>query len=75
MLFLLASYYHNFFRRIYNSKPMCGSNNGDPLALILPVPNPVKEKKLTLIFIFILLCGTSKGFMKALKKCEIKNLS
>ena len=54
---------------------MCGNNNGDPLALILPVPNPVKEKKLTLIFIFILLCGTSKGFMKALKKCEIKNLS
>ena len=32
-----------------------------------PVPIPDKEKKLTSIFIFTLLCGASKGFMKALK--------
>ena len=36
--------------------------------LTLPTPIPDKEKKLTEIFIFIsLLCGASKGFMKALK--------
>ena len=33
--------------------------------LTLPVPIPGKEKNLTLIF--ALLCGASKGFMKALK--------
>ena len=62
MLFLLASYYHNFFRRIYNSKPICGNNNGDPLALILPVPNPVKEKKFTFNFYF----HTSLWYLKRL---------
>ena len=31
------------------------------------VPIPDKEKKLTEIFIFTLLCGASKGFMNALK--------
>ena len=35
--------------------------------LTLSIPIPDEEKKLTLIFIFILLCGASKGFMKALK--------
>ena len=35
--------------------------------LTLPVPIPDKEKKLSQIFIFALLCGVSKGFMKALK--------
>ena len=34
-----------------------------------------KKKKLTEIFIFTLLCGASKGFMKAFKKCENKNLN
>ena len=31
------------------------------------VPTPVEEKKLSSIFIFLLLFGTSKGFMNALK--------
>ena len=35
--------------------------------LTLPVPVPDEEKKLRKMFIFTLLCGTSKGFMKALK--------
>ena len=34
---------------------------------ILNVPIPDKVKKLSQIFIFTLLCGASKGFMKALK--------
>ena len=37
------------------------------IQLTLPAPIPDKEKKLTQIFIFTLLCGASKGFMKALK--------
>ena len=35
--------------------------------LTLCVPIPDEERKLTSIFIFTLLCGGSKGFMKALK--------
>ena len=35
--------------------------------LILAIPILDEEKKLRSIFIFILLCGASKGFMKALK--------
>ena len=35
--------------------------------LPLPVPIPDEEKKLTEIFIFTLLCGALKGFMKAFK--------
>ena len=35
--------------------------------LTLPVPIPDEEKKLSCIFIFALLCGASKGFMKALR--------
>ena len=35
--------------------------------LTLPVPIPDEEKKLSEIFIFILLCGASKSFMTALK--------
>ena len=35
--------------------------------LTLSVPIPDEDKKLTYIFIFTLLCGASKGFMKALK--------
>ena len=38
--------------------------------LTLPVPIPDKEKKLSQIFIFTLLCGTSEGFMKALKATQ-----
>ena len=55
------------------------------LVLTVPVPIPDEEKKLTWIFIFVLLCGTSKDFMKALKaflksfqapqRSENKNLS
>ena len=41
--------------------------------LTLPVQIPDKEKKLSQIFTFTLLCGASKGFMKAL--CENKNLT
>ena len=33
----------------------------------LPVPIPDEEKNLSEIFIFTLLCGASKGFIKALK--------
>ena len=35
--------------------------------LTVPVPIPDKGKKLTQIFMFTLLCGASKGFMKALE--------
>ena len=35
------------------------------LTLLVPIPD--KDKKLSQIFIFTLLCGASKGFMKALK--------
>ena len=35
--------------------------------LTIPVPIPEDERKLTQIFIFTLLCGASKDFMKALK--------
>ena len=35
--------------------------------LTFPMPIPDKEKQLCLIFIFTLLCGASRGFMKALK--------
>ena len=34
----------------------------------LPAPIPDEEKKLTLTFILTLLCGASKGFMKAFIK-------
>ena len=34
--------------------------------LTLPVPIPDEEKKLSFTFIFTLLCGASKGFVKAL---------
>ena len=37
------------------------------LFLIFPVPIPEAERKLIQVFIFTLLCGDSKGFMKALK--------
>ena len=37
------------------------------MLLTYPVAIPDKEKKLTSIFIFTLLCGASKGFIKALK--------
>ena len=36
--------------------------------LTIPVPIPDEGKKLTKIFIFTRLCGTSKGFMKAFLK-------
>ena len=42
----------------------CGFNR---FLLTLPVPTPDEEKKLSEIFIFTLLCGVSKGFIKALK--------
>ena len=35
--------------------------------LTLPVPISDEEEKLSYVFIFTLLCGASKGFMKALK--------
>ena len=37
------------------------------VVLIIAVPIPDEEKKITQIFIFTFLCGASKGFMKALK--------
>ena len=37
------------------------------IGLTLPVPIPDEKKKLSQIFIFTFLCGTSKGFMKTLK--------
>ena len=36
-------------------------------ALTLSVPIPDEERKLTYIFVFALLCGASKGFMKVFK--------
>ena len=41
--------------------------------LTLPAPIPDKEKNITEIFIFTLLCGASKGFMKTLKKLSEMN--
>ena len=37
------------------------------LLLSFPAPIPDNEKKLTEIYIFTLLCGASKGFIKAFK--------
>ena len=34
------------------------------MILNLPIPIPDEDKKLSEIFIFTLLCGASKGFMK-----------
>ena len=36
------------------------------LALTLPIAIPDEEKKINKIFIFTLLCGASKGFIRAL---------
>ena len=36
--------------------------------LFIPVPIPDEEKKLTWVFIFTLLCGVSKGLLKAFKE-------
>ena len=41
--------------------------SGKCFSLIFPVPIPDGERKLMWIFIFTLLCGVAKGFMKALK--------
>ena len=41
--------------------------NVEPQMLTFPVPNPDEEKKLPSIFIFTLLRGPSKGFVKTLK--------
>ena len=46
---------------------MSTSTPGFYKALTLPVPIPGDEKKLSQMFIFTLLCGASKAFMKALK--------
>ena len=40
---------------------------GHETCLNLPVPSPGESKKISYIFIFTLLCDTSKSFMKALK--------
>ena len=53
----------NELRQIYIIK----WNTTKDLKLTLPVTIPDKEKKLSKIFIFTLLCGASKGFMRALK--------
>ena len=48
----------------------CFSSNGSKLLYFLltfSVPIPAKKKKITLIVIFALLCGASKGFIKAFK--------
>ena len=37
------------------------------IALTLPIPISDEEKKSNQIFIFILLCGTSKGLIETLK--------
>ena len=42
--------------------------------VLLPVPTPNVEKKLTLILIFTLLYGASKGFMTVLKIIELENV-
>ena len=41
---------------------------------LLPVPTPNVEKKLTLILIFTLLYGASKGFMTVFKIIELENV-
>ena len=42
--------------------------------LTLPAPTPDKQKKLTQIFIFTLLCEALKGFLKAFNVCLMKIL-
>ena len=39
-----------------------------PITDYIPVPIPGEEKKITEMFIFTLLCGASKGFIKAFIK-------
>ena len=39
--------------------------------ITLPVTIPNQEKKLTYIFVFILLCGASEGLMKAFKPLNL----
>ena len=46
-------------------EPLGHRRNAASLTLSVPIPD--EEKELTLNFIFTLLCGASKGFMKALK--------
>ena len=41
--------------------------SGEGYNLTLPAPILDEDMKLTLIFVFTLLCGASKGFMKALR--------
>ena len=62
-----------FLSTIFNIscvKPMTLSmvsiGNSVTIFQTLPVPIPDEERKLTVVFIFTLLCDTSKGFMKAL---------
>ena len=66
-----------FFFRIMNSKIFAKSNKVNSLisliVLTLNVPILDKVKKLSYIFIFTLLCGAPKGFMKAFK--AFKNLT
>ena len=53
---------HRVIQQIFSVKEFCNLTD-----LTLTVPIPDKKKKLTYIFIFTLLGGASKGFMKALK--------
>ena len=50
-----------------NSARLGSRKKPSVMALTLSVLIPDKERKLTSIFIFTLLCGASEGFMKVLK--------
>ena len=51
----------------YDARSRCFSNFKVSNLLTFPILIPEKERKLTSIFIFTLLCGASKGFTKAFK--------
>ena len=52
---------------------MCSEFIFSQWQITLPVSIPDEEKKLTEIYVFTLLCGASKGFMKVLYKRLHKN--
>ena len=52
---------------VTNNKLIKATSTPGETLLTLPTPIPDKERKLSYIFIFTLLCGASKNFMKGLK--------
>ena len=58
-------FFHNLLTNSFKRSSVTSYKYLSKLTLNVPVPD--KVKKLSEIFIFTLLCGASKGFMKALR--------